>query len=70
MFGHSKFIYSDAKYSHAAVWPLVPGFDKTDANGEAKRNYPVAAMVANVRILPYFRNVKLTDNVACKADTR
>ncbi|KAH8114574.1 Metalloprotease [Phellopilus nigrolimitatus] len=34
----------EAKYSHAAVWPLVPGFDIE--NG--KRNYPVAAMVANL----------------------
>ncbi|CAE6443248.1 unnamed protein product [Rhizoctonia solani] len=33
----------ESKYSHAAVWPLQPGFD--DENG---RHYPTAAMVANL----------------------
>ncbi|KAF8752972.1 Peptidase family M3 [Rhizoctonia solani] len=33
----------ESKYSHAAVWPLQPGFDSL--NG---RNYPTAAMVANL----------------------
>ncbi|CUA68218.1 metallopeptidase MepB [Rhizoctonia solani] len=33
----------ESKYSHAAVWPLLPGFD--DENG---RHYPTAAMVANL----------------------
>jgi Zn-dependent oligopeptidase len=33
-----------AKYSHAAVWPLLPGYDLP--NG--KRSYPLAAMVANL----------------------
>ncbi|CAE6426029.1 unnamed protein product [Rhizoctonia solani] len=33
----------ESKYSHAAVWPLQPGFD--DENG---RYYPTAAMVANL----------------------
>lgn len=32
------------KYGHAAVWGLVPGYDKKDGT----RNYPVAAMVANL----------------------
>ncbi|THH10464.1 hypothetical protein EW145_g1314 [Phellinidium pouzarii] len=34
----------EAKYSHAAVWPLIPGFNLPDG----KRNYPVTAMVANL----------------------
>ncbi|RDB18055.1 Thimet oligopeptidase [Hypsizygus marmoreus] len=34
----------EAKYSHAAVWPLVPGYELSDG----KRNYPIAAMVANL----------------------
>ncbi|KAG8740405.1 hypothetical protein FRC10_004356 [Ceratobasidium sp. 414] len=34
----------ESKYSHAAVWPLLPGF--TGLGGE--RAYPVAAMVANL----------------------
>ncbi|KAI0648050.1 Metalloprotease [Trametes meyenii] len=34
----------EAKYSHAAVWPLIPGYDRPDSS----RNYPVAAMVANL----------------------
>jgi len=32
------------KYSHAAVWPLLPGYDLADG----KRSYPIAAMVANL----------------------
>ncbi|PLW24535.1 hypothetical protein PCASD_09213 [Puccinia coronata f. sp. avenae] len=32
------------KYGHAAVWGLVPGYEKKDGT----RNYPVAAMVANL----------------------
>lgn len=48
-------LFQDAKYSHAAVWPLVPGFDKKDANGKTTRNYPVAAMVANVRSIPLLK---------------
>ena len=36
--------YVAAKYSHAAVWPLKPGHDLPDG----KRNYPLAAMVANL----------------------
>ncbi|ELU36497.1 metallopeptidase MepB [Rhizoctonia solani AG-1 IA] len=35
--------HPESKYSHAAVWPLQPGFDSL--NG---RNYPTAAMVANL----------------------
>ncbi|EJC99683.1 Metalloprotease [Fomitiporia mediterranea MF3/22] len=34
----------EAKYSHAAVWPLIPGYDIEGG----KRNFPVAAMVANL----------------------
>jgi Zn-dependent oligopeptidase len=33
-----------SKYSHAAVWPLLSGYDLP--NG--KRSYPLAAMVANL----------------------
>lgn len=33
-----------AKYSHAAVWPLLAGYEKSDGS----RSYPVAAMVANL----------------------
>jgi len=33
------------KYSHAAVWGLVSGYDRSP-NGE--RNYPLTAMVANL----------------------
>ncbi|KAG5638172.1 hypothetical protein H0H81_001469 [Sphagnurus paluster] len=33
-----------AKYSHAAVWPLLPGYDLPGG----KRHYPLAAMVANL----------------------
>ncbi|KJA24053.1 hypothetical protein HYPSUDRAFT_53952 [Hypholoma sublateritium FD-334 SS-4] len=32
------------KYSHAAVWPILPGYDRPDG----KRSYPLAAMVANL----------------------
>ncbi|MBW0518729.1 hypothetical protein O181_058444 [Austropuccinia psidii MF-1] len=32
------------KYGHAAVWGLIPGYEKDDGS----RNYPVAAMVANL----------------------
>jgi Zn-dependent oligopeptidase len=34
----------EAKYSHAAVWPLISGYDKPSGG----RQYPVAAMVANL----------------------
>ncbi|KDQ62378.1 hypothetical protein JAAARDRAFT_189705 [Jaapia argillacea MUCL 33604] len=34
----------ESKYSHAAVWPLLPGYDRADG----KRSYPLAAMVANL----------------------
>jgi len=34
----------EAKYSHAAVWPLLSGYDLPDN----KRHYPLAAMVANL----------------------
>ena len=33
-----------SKYSHAAVWPLLPGYDKEDGT----RSYPLTAMVANL----------------------
>lgn len=33
-----------SKYSHAAVWPLLPGYTRPDN----KRAYPLAAMVANL----------------------
>lgn len=33
-----------SKYSHAAVWPLLSGYDRPNGT----RNYPVAAMVANL----------------------
>ncbi|KAA1469830.1 metallopeptidase MepB [Dentipellis sp. KUC8613] len=33
-----------SKYSHAAVWPLLPGYQRADG----KRSYPLAAMVANL----------------------
>ncbi|KAI3618069.1 metallopeptidase [Moniliophthora roreri] len=33
-----------SKYSHAAVWPLLAGYEKKDG----KRSYPIAAMVANL----------------------
>lgn len=35
---------SAGKYSHAAVWPLLSGYDRKDG----KRNYPLTAMVANL----------------------
>ncbi|KAH9922802.1 metallopeptidase MepB [Epithele typhae] len=34
----------ESKYSHAAVWPLLSGYDKPDGS----RSYPLAAMVANL----------------------
>ncbi|OBZ71150.1 Thimet oligopeptidase [Grifola frondosa] len=33
-----------SKYSHAAVWPLLPGYAKPDST----RSYPLTAMVANL----------------------
>ncbi|KAI8969624.1 Metalloprotease [Trametes punicea] len=33
-----------SKYSHAAVWPLLPGYEKEDGS----RSYPLTAMVANL----------------------
>ncbi|PIL22512.1 hypothetical protein GSI_15201 [Ganoderma sinense ZZ0214-1] len=33
-----------SKYSHAAVWPLLPGYEKVDGS----RSYPLTAMVANL----------------------
>ncbi|THV05254.1 zincin [Dendrothele bispora CBS 962.96] len=38
------------KYSHAAVWPLLPGYTTTalSPHGPGKRSYPIAAMVANL----------------------
>jgi len=33
-----------AKYSHAAVWSVLPGYEKSDGS----RSYPVSAMVANL----------------------
>ncbi|KAJ7784621.1 metallopeptidase MepB [Mycena metata] len=34
----------ESKYSHAAVWPILSGYTKTDGG----RSYPLAAMVANL----------------------
>lgn len=34
----------ESKYSHAAVWPLLPGYDLPSG----KRSYPTTAMVANL----------------------
>ncbi|KAI0771258.1 Metalloprotease [Trametes elegans] len=34
----------EAKYPHAAVWPLLSGYEKKDGS----RHYPIAAMVANL----------------------
>ncbi|KDQ54212.1 hypothetical protein JAAARDRAFT_135927, partial [Jaapia argillacea MUCL 33604] len=34
----------ESKHSHAAVWSLLPGYDRADGN----RSYPLAAMVANL----------------------
>ncbi|GBE84946.1 Saccharolysin [Sparassis crispa] len=47
--GFIGFCYLDlfpraSKYSHAAVWPLLPGYQRPDG----KRSYPLAAMVANL----------------------
>ena len=36
--------HAESKYSHAAVWPLLSGYDKDDGS----RSYPLAAMVANL----------------------
>jgi Zn-dependent oligopeptidase len=36
--------YTESKYSHAAVWPVIPGFEKPDGT----RHFPVTAMVANL----------------------
>ncbi|KAI0372212.1 Metalloprotease [Pilatotrama ljubarskyi] len=36
--------FSPLRYSGAAVWPLIPGYTKEDGT----RNYPLAAMVANL----------------------
>lgn len=36
--------FSDAKYSHAAVWGLLPSYELPDG----KRRYPLTAMVANL----------------------
>ena len=36
--------YVEAKYSHAAVWPLLAGYDLPNN----RRHYPLAAMVANL----------------------
>lgn len=42
---HSLFeTFSEAKYSHAAVWGLFPGYELPDG----KRHYPLTAMVANL----------------------
>lgn len=41
---HLDLFPRDAKYGHAAVWPLIAGYDGLDG----KRNYPVVAMVANL----------------------
>lgn len=40
----NSFLSTASKYSHAAVWPLLPGYDKADGS----RNYPLTAMVANL----------------------
>ena len=41
-----RFSYCElaAKYSHAAVWPMLPGYEKSGGS----RSYPLAAMVANL----------------------
>jgi Zn-dependent oligopeptidase len=36
---------SENKFSHAAVWGLIPGYD---LGPNEERNYPVTAMVANL----------------------
>jgi Zn-dependent oligopeptidase len=41
---HFADIHLESKYSHAAVWPLLAGYELP--NG--KRHYPTAAMVANL----------------------
>lgn len=35
---------AESKYSHAAVWGLLPGFQRADGS----RSYPLTAMVANL----------------------
>ncbi len=35
---------TESKYSHAAVWGLLPGYERPGG----KRSYPLAAMVANL----------------------
>lgn len=37
-------LYVEAKYSHAAVWPILAGYDLPNNT----RHYPLAAMVANL----------------------
>ncbi|KAI0632166.1 metallopeptidase MepB [Trametes polyzona] len=37
-------IYPHSKFSGAAMWPILPGYDQEDGT----RSYPVAAMVANL----------------------
>ncbi|KAK5582392.1 hypothetical protein RB653_003975 [Dictyostelium firmibasis] len=34
----------EGKYSHAAVWPLIPGYQRVDGS---EKQYPVAAMLCN-----------------------
>ena len=42
---HLQSIMGHRQYSsHAAVWPVIPRFEKPDGT----RHYPVAAMVANL----------------------
>lgn len=41
---HLDLFPRDNKYGHAAVWPLIAGYESLDG----KRNYPVVAMVANL----------------------
>ncbi len=41
---HLDLFPRDAKYGHAAVWPLIAGYESVDGN----RHYPVVAMVANL----------------------
>ena len=40
----SHFCELAAKYSHAAVWPIFSGYEKSDGS----RGYPLASMVANL----------------------
>lgn len=41
---HLDLFPRDAKYGHAAVWPLIAGYESVDG----KRHYPAVAMVANL----------------------